>query len=293
LGVIAGPDPEDPATRGAGVRRHADYTPFLDPDGLRGARLGVPKQKFFGYNDATDRVILLALDDMRRLGAEIIELPVLPHATELDAPEFELLLYEFRTDIDEYLGGLPAGSPVRSLKDLIAFNEAHRDREMPYFGQEILLMALEKGPLTDQGYRSVRELTIRLSRREGIDAVMGQFRLDGLVAPTGNPPWPIDLLNGDHFVGGSSTPAAVAGYPAITVPAGFVHGLPVGITFFGSAFSEPALLRVAYAFEQATKHRRPPRFLPTADMVLPSSPEEGRQAWRTGATGLHTPQRRA
>lgn len=268
LGAMVGADPADIATRRPAVKRYADYAQFLDPNGLRGARLGVPRKKFFGYNDATDRVIANAVDDMRRLGAVIVELVELPHASELDEPEFELLLYEFRSDVDRYLNGLPAGSPVKSLKELIAFNEAHREREMPYFGQEILMMAQEKGPLADEAYRKVRRLTIRLSRSDGIDAVMRRSRLDALVAPTGNPPWPIDLVNGDHFVGGSSTPAAVAGYPAISVPVGFVHGLPVGISFFGRAFSEPTLLKLAYAYEQATKHRKLPRFLPTADMAV-------------------------
>jgi amidase len=268
LGAIVGADPDDASTGRPAVKRYADYTRFLDPNGLRRARLGVPKKKFFGYNDATDRVIGTAIEDMRRLGGVIVELPELPHAGELDEPEFELLLYEFRTDVDRYLSGLPAGAPVKSLKDLIAFNDAHREREMPYFGQEILMLAQEKGALTDAAYRQIQRLTIRLSRREGIDAVMSRYKLDALVAPTGNPPWPIDLVNGDHFVGGSSTPAAVAGYPAISVPAGFVLGLPVGISFFGRAFSEPTLLKLAYAYEQATKHRQLPRFLPTADVAI-------------------------
>jgi len=267
LSAIAGADPEDAATRRGGSRRSPDYTKFLDPNGLKGARLGVPRKRFFGYNDATDRVISTALDDLRRLGAVIVDLPELPHADELEEPEFELLLYEFRTDLDRYFSKLPSTSPVKSLKELIAFNDAHREREMPYFGQEILLMAQEKGPLTDQAYRRIQRLTTRLSRREGIDATMTQHKLDALVAPTGNPPWPIDLVNGDHFVGSSSAPAAIAGYPAVSVPAGFVLGLPVGLSFFGRAFSEPTLLKLAYAYEQATNHRHIPKFLPTADLT--------------------------
>ena len=267
LNAIVGADPDDAATERAGSRRELDYTTFLDSKGLKDARLGVPRKAFFGYNDATDRVISTALDDMRRLGAVIVDLRELPHAAELGDPEFELLLYEFRTDLDRYFRKLPSISPVKSLEDLIAFNDAHREREMPYFGQDILLKAQEKGPLTDQAYRTLQQLMTRLSRREGIDAVMTQHKLDALVTPTGNPPWPIDLVNGDHFVGSSSGPAAVAGYPAISVPAGFVLGLPVGLSFFGRAFSEPLLLKLAYAYEQATKHRHMPKFLPTAELT--------------------------
>jgi amidase len=267
LSVMAGADSGDDSTRGIENRRQAAYTKFLDPAGLRGARLGVPRKKFFGYSAAADRVVAAALDDMRRLGATIVDLPALPHADELDQPEFELLLYEFRANVDQYLTSLPSASPVKSLKDVIAFNEAHREREMPYFGQEILLMAQDKGPLTDKRYLSVRNLTRRLSRREGIDAIMNEHRLDALVTPTGTPPWVIDLVNGDHYVGGSSTPAAVAGYPALTVPAGFVLGLPVGLSFFGRAFSEPTLFKLAFAYEQATHHRKSPKFLPTAELA--------------------------
>jgi len=172
-----------------------------------------------------------------------------------------VLLYEFKADLNAYLGALGPAAKVHSLKDLIAFDEREKDREMPYFGQEILLQAEKKGPLTSPAYRKALTTCRARARTLGIDAVMTKYRLDALVAPTGGPAWPTDLVNGDHFLGASSTPAAVAGYPNITVPAGFVHGLPVGVSFIGRAWSEPKLLALAYAYEQATKHRKAPRFL--------------------------------
>jgi amidase len=175
-----------------------------------------------------------------------------------------VLSYEFKNDLNLYLGALGPKSPAHSLADVIAFNESHRDREMPYFGQDLMIKAQTKGPLTSQEYLDALEKDHRLSRAEGIDAVIGKFRLDALVAPTGGPAWCTDLINGDHDPGGSSTPAAVAGYPNINVPAGYAFGLPVGVSFFGAANSEALLIKLAYAFEQATKHRRAPKFLPHA-----------------------------
>jgi amidase len=177
-----------------------------------------------------------------------------------------VLLYEFKADLNAYLAGRGATAQVHSLADVIAFNEREKAREMPFFGQEIMHMAQEKGPLTEKAYRDARAKSLRLAGREGIDAVMTAHRLDAIVAPTGNLPWPIDVLLGDHFTGGSSTAAAVAGYPSISVPAGYAFGLPVGITFMGRAWSEPTLIKLAFAYEQGTKHRKPPRFLPTADL---------------------------
>ncbi|HZH92080.1 MAG TPA: amidase [Pyrinomonadaceae bacterium] len=264
LGALAGIDPRDRATQTSRGKAHADYTRFLDPAGLRGARIGVAR-KFFGFSDRVDKLMSDAIDALKGAGATLIDPADLPSHGKYDASEFEVLLYEFKADINKYLAERGAGVP-RSLKELIEFNERNREREMPYFGQEIFLKAQAKGALTDKAYLAALAKNHRLSRAEGIDAVMTKHRLDAIIAPTGGPPWTTDLVNGDHFSGGSSTPAAVAGYPNINVPAGYVYGLPVGISFFGRAYSEPVLIRLAYAFEQATKHRRPPQFAGTADL---------------------------
>ena len=259
LTAMAGMDAADAATA-AGRGKAQDYTRFLDPAGLKGARIGVPRKGPFGYSDASDRIGEAALDVLRQHGAVIVDPADIPTLREIGDPEFEVLLYEFKADLNAYLARLGPGAPVRSLADAIAFNEAHRDREMPYFGQQIFEMAQKKGPLTEPAYRKALALCRRLSRTDGIDAVMATHRLDALVMPTDSPAWVTDLVNGDHFLGGSSTMAAVAGYPHITVPGGFAFGLPVGVSFIGRAWSEPTLFRLAYAFEQATTHRRAPGF---------------------------------
>lgn len=266
LSVITGVDPRDPATESSRGHVVADYTAFLDRGALEGKRLGVTRAHFTGYNDATDRVFEEALGVLTGLGAIVIDPADIPHAGEYDAEEYQVLLYEFKVGLNDYLADLGSDTPVRSLEEVIAFNERERARVMPHFGQETLLEAQEKGPLTTPAYRRALATCRRLSRPLGIDAVMDRYRLDALVAPTGNPAWPIDLVNGDHFTGSVTTPAAVAGYPHITVPAGHVFGLPVGLSFFGKAWSEPALIGMAYAYEQATMHRRPPAFLPALDL---------------------------
>ncbi len=268
LGAMTGVDSRDAATRESRGKAEADYTRFLDAGGLRGARIGAVREGVSGYSAETDGIFEEALAAMRDAGAEIVDPADLPVRREWGESEFEVLLYEFKADLNQYLAGLGASAPVKSLEEVIAFNEANHERELLYFGQETMLQAQEKGPLTDEAYLEALEKSRRVTRTEGIDKVMDEHRLDALVAPTGSPPWPIDLVNGDHFMGGSSSAAAVAGYPNICVPAGYVFGLPVGISIFGRAWSEPTLIKIAYAFEQATNVRRAPRFLPTADLSV-------------------------
>jgi amidase len=263
LSAIAGADdPRDPATAAAAGHVAADYTRFLARDGLRGVRIGIPRQVYFGYSEKADRVAEEAIAALRAAGAEIVDPADIPTATAIRDDGPEVLLYEFKADLNAYLA-TRRGVPVRSLAELIAFNEAHAAEEMPFFGQELLLQAEAKGPLTDPAYLAALERSRRLAGRDGIDAVMDAHRLDALMAPTGAPAWTIDQVNGDRVRGGSSSPTAKAGYPIISVPAGWSHGLPVNVSFMGRPWSEPLLLRIAYAFEQATQAFRVPRYLPT------------------------------
>ena len=260
LAAMAGPDPRDPETRRSG--HTADYRKALNRDALRGARIGVARKRYFGYSPAADRLAEAAIEDMKARGAVIVDPADVPTVDQLDSCEFDVLLYEFKTDLNAYLAARPSAR-VRSLKEIIAFNEQHKEREMPYFGQDIMEMAEEKGPLTSPAYRKARATCRTLARTHGLDATMKKFKLDAIVAPTGAPAWPIDHVNGDHVLGASSPLAAVAGYPNVTVPAGEISGLPIGISFMGRAWSEAKLIGLAYAYEQATTKRRPPRFLPT------------------------------
>ena len=244
-----------------------EYGANLNPAGLRGARIGVARKKFFGYSPETDALVEAAIDVLRREGAVIVDPADIPHAGEYDDSELIVLLYELKADLAAYLAAWAPGARVKTLADVIAFNEANTATEMPYFGQELFLQAQEKGPLTDQAYRDALAKDQRLSRTEGLDVVFAQHTLDAIVAPTGSPPWPTDLVNGDHFLGASSTPAAVAGYPSVAVPVGYAFGLPVGMSFLGLANSEAKLLTLAYAYEQAAKPRRAPRFLRTANLT--------------------------
>ncbi len=264
LGALTGVDPRDPATQASAGKSYTDYTRFLDPHALRGARIGVARQVYFGYSASTDAIANAAIERMRELGAVIVDPADIPTAKQMASSNSEttVLLFEFKSDINKYLAEL-VSSPARTLADLIAFNNAHARQEMPYFGQELFLQAQATTSLNDPAYLKALAEDHRLSRQEGIDAVMDKHHLDALVMPTSPPPWVIDLIDGDHDLGGSSQPAALAGYPAINVPAGYVYGLPVGITFMGRAFSEPTLIKLAYAFEQGMKVRRPPKYLPT------------------------------
>jgi amidase len=268
LGAMAGADPEDPATAAATndgqSKLHADYTKFLDPAGLKGARLGVVR-KYFGFSDAVDQLMDTLLGEMKRAGAEIVDPADIPTIGKFDDSELTVFYYELKADLAAYLTRRGSSS-VKSLKDVIDFNERNRTREMPYFGQDIFLKSEQKGPLTTKEYLDALALNHQLTRAEGIDFITDKFKLDALVAPTGGPAWVTDLLNGDHSTGGSSSAAAVAGYPNINVTAGYLWGLPVGISFFGRAWSEPTLLKIAYGFEQLTKARQKPRFLPTVDL---------------------------
>jgi amidase len=264
LGAMAGSDPRDPATAEANTKMQKDYTKFLDPNGLRGARIGVAR-KYFGFSDSVDALINRLIDEMKSAGAVIVDPADLESFGKFDDTELLVLLYELKADLNAYLASRP-DARVHTLADLISFNERNKEKEMPYFGQDLFLKAQEKGPLTDKDYVAALAANHKLSREDGIDGVMNKLHLDAILAPTGGPAWLTDLIDGDHAGGGSSNAAAVAGYPNINVPAGFIFGLPVGVSFFGRAWSEPALLKIAYGFEQLVKARQAPQFLETVRM---------------------------
>jgi amidase len=268
LGVLAGPDPEDPATVDAGTRGQTDYTAALDPTGLRGARIGIVRA-VFGTSALADRLVNAAIDVLKAHAAVVVDPVDIPHMNDYGDAESTVLHYEFKADVNAYLARLGPGASMKTLADLIAYNEQHKEQEMPYFGQETFLKAQEKGPLDEDAYIEALARCRRLSRTEGLDKVFGDQQLDAIVMPTGNPPWLTDLVNGDCGGGGATSPAAVSGYPSITVPVGYGFGLPVGMSFVGKAWSEPTLLRLAYAYEQTARPRRPPRFLPTTVLAAP------------------------
>lgn len=261
LGALAGTDPRDPATNESSAKASKDYTSCLDPDGLRGARLGIARN-FFGAHPKVDELMQSLLTQLKDRGAIIIDPVDLKKPTELEGAEIEVLRYEMKADMNAYLTALGSRAPVHTLKEIIEFNQRHAAQEMQWFGQEELVKSEAKGPLTEKAYTDALATCRRLARIEGIDVVMAKDHLDAIVAPTSTPAHVTDWVTGDHGLGDSTTPAAVAGYPSMTVPAGLIHCLPVGISFFGTAWSEPKLLSIAFAFEQATKARRPPRFLP-------------------------------
>lgn len=264
LGCLTGIDPLDDITKQSQGRSYNDYTAFLEPGHLRGKRIGVARN-FTGFHNEVYGLFEEAIQAMKDIGAVIIDPANIESSGKLGGADSDVMLYEFKDGINRYLSSLGNGVGVKSLADLIEFNEKNRDREMPWFEQEIFINAEGKGNLSTPEYLDALGKTRRLSRDEGIDATLRKHNLDAIVAPTGGPAHLTDWINGDHFRGGSSSPAAQAGYPNITVPCGFIHGLPVGISFFSTAYTESTLISIAYAYEQTTKHRNAPTFLDHVD----------------------------
>jgi amidase len=263
LNAMTGEDPRDPATAASGGKVPRDYTQFLDAKALRGARLGVARSAF-KMNRLVDPVLEAALAAMQREGALLIDPVKLPSRQELNDAEFQVMLYEFKAGLNDYFKSLGPNAPVKSLEELIAFNERNRERELAFFGQETLIDAQSKGPLSDQRYVEAKARCAKWSRE--LEAVLESNQLDAIVAPTTGPAHVLDLVVGDRGLGGTSTYAAVSGLPSITVPCGDASGLPLGMSFIAPAWQEGRLLALAYAFEQATKARKSPRFLPTLEM---------------------------
>jgi amidase len=260
LGALTGVDPDDSATAASAGKSQTDYAQYCDPHGLKGARIGVAR-KYFGFNDAVDALMEQSLNVMKTQGATLVDPADIATLGKFDDTELLVFMYELKADLNAYLARLGPGAPVRTLQDIIDFNDRNRQKEMPYFGQDLFIKAQSKGPLSEKEYLEAVEKNHQLARTEGIDALMDKYHLDAIVAPTGGPAWLTDLVNGDHSAGGSSNAAAVAGYPNVNVTAGFLSGLPVGISFFGRAWTEPTLIKMAYSFEQAIKARQAPRFL--------------------------------
>jgi len=263
LGALVGVDPRDPATQASSGRLQTDYVKFVDINGLRGARIGVPRDGYFGYSPKADAIVNQALDVLKSGGAVIVDPVKIPNfdRAALTAAELIVLQYEFKAGVNAYLASVAPGAHVRTLDDVIQFNKRNPRDNLPYFGQEWLERSQAKGELTEAEYHEALEKCRRLAGKEGFDAAMDEQQLDAMVAPTTTPAWPVDLINGDQFRGSSAKSAALAGYPLVSVPAGAAMGLPVGITFMGRAWSEPTLIKLAYAFEQATKARKPPQYL--------------------------------
>ncbi len=266
LGALAGVDPDDPRTAQSQGHIQTDYTSFLDPAGLKGARIGVLRN-YFGYHPGVDRALEGLLRLMKEQGAELLDPLKIPTEGQFHGAEYKVLTWEFKDGLNRYLDWVQGGQ-VHSLKELIAFNEANSARELPYFGQETLIESESRGPLTDKEYLEARERCRNLAGKQGIDKLMDEHKLDALFAPSGGPAHVSDLVCGDHGLGGSSGIPAMAGYPNLNLPGGEVFGLPFGVSFFGRAWSEPVLLRIGYAFEQAARLRKVPRFLPSADLRI-------------------------
>jgi len=261
LGILAEFDPDDAETHIEKGEIFNDYTQFLNTEDLTGMRIGIASQ-MIGFNAKVDKVFTDAMEVLKKKGAEIIEDVKFENNRKWGDPSYQVLLYEFKADLNKYLAE-HQNAKVKSLEEIIEFNRNNAGSEMPWFDQEIFEEAQKKGDLNSEEYLEALKNSKLYAGKEGIDKTMENYRLDAIIAQTNGPAWTIDWVNGDHFSGGSSSPAAISGYPNITVPMGFVKGLPVGISFFGKAWSEPTLLRIAYAFEQVTKHRKTPGFLKT------------------------------
>lgn len=262
LSALTGVDPDDAATAASAGKAQTDYAQYCDVNGLKGARIGVAR-KYFGFSDLVDSLMEKALAVIKAQGATLVDPADIATLGKFDDTELLVFMYELKADLNAYLARLGPSAPVHSLQEIIEFNDRNRQKEMPYFGQDLFIKAQSKGPLTEKEYLDAVTKNHQLAGAEGIDALMDKYKLDAIVAPTGGPAWLTDLINGDHSAGGSSNAAAVAGYPNINVTAGFISGMPVGISFFGRAWSEPTLIKLAYSFEQASKARQAPRFLTT------------------------------
>ncbi len=265
LGAMTGVDPEDAATAASAGKSFEDYTQFLTAF-KPGMRVGVVR-KYFGFNEGVDALMEQALDVLKKNGVVVVDPTDIATIGKTGDNETTVLLYELKADLNAYLARLGPKAPVKTLLEVIEFNDRNREKEMPYFGQDMFLKAQAKGGLDTKEYLDALQNNLRMARQEGIDATMDKFKLDALVAPTGGPAWVTDLVNGDNAAGQTSSAAAVACYPSVSVPMGHVFGLPVGISFFGRAWSEPTLISLAYGFEQATKVRKAPKFLSTANLT--------------------------
>ena len=266
LGAMTGIDPRDPITNESEGKLHTDYTQFLDPNGLKGSRIGVIRN-LFGFDERVDAIMENAIEVMKKKGAEIVDPVDIPSAKEHWEHEYQVLLYEFKENLNAYLAGLGPDAPVKSLEEIIEFNEANREKIMPIFGQETMIKGQEKGGLDSEEYIEALEKCRKLSRTDGLDAALKDNNLDTLIAPSGGPAWLTDHIVGDHFSGGSSSLAAMSGYASITVPAGYIHSLPVGISFISGPYEEPTLIRLAYSFEQATQVRVQPEFKSSVEIT--------------------------
>lgn len=262
LGPLTGVDPRDGATQAGSGKSQRDYTSFLRRGALANARIGVPRN-LAGFHPAVDRALDAAVAALKSAGAVVLDDLKLPTAGQFDDAELEVLFYEFKADLEAYLATRGASVPVRTLADIIEYNVRERAREMPWFEQELFERAQAKGSLADPAYRAARELCLKLARTEGLDPLLAQHRLDAIICPSNAPAWLTDFMNGDHYIGGNTSFAAVAGYPSLTVPMGFVHSLPLGLSFVGRPWSEGRLIELGYSFEALTQARRPPGFLPT------------------------------